>query len=59
VFESGAWPARARALARSGADRGAVTEEALAQLEARLLRRIDQLEERVIDLVEKLLQGKY
>ena len=58
VFESGAWPARARALARSGADRGAVTEEALAQLEARLLRRIDQLEERVIDLVEKLLQGK-
>jgi hypothetical protein len=58
VFESGAWPARARALTRSATDRGSGTEEALAELEVRLLRRIDQLEERVIDLVEKLLQGK-
>ena len=58
VFESGAWPGRARTLARSAGDRRAVTEEVLAQLETRLLRRIDQLEDRVIDLVEKLLQGK-
>jgi hypothetical protein len=49
VFENGAWPTRARALARSGPQPGSVNEEALAQLEARLLRRIDQLEERVID----------
>jgi hypothetical protein len=28
-------------------------------LEARLLRRIDQLEERVIDLFEKLLQKRH
>ena len=59
VFESGAWPTRARALARSGPQPGPVNEEALAQLEARLLRRIDQLEERVIDLFEKLLQKRH
>jgi hypothetical protein len=41
VFESGAWPAPARALARSEAGRGGVSEEALTQLETRLLRRID------------------
>jgi hypothetical protein len=59
VFESGAWPARARALARSGPQLGSVNEEALAQLETRLLRRIDQLEERVIDLFEQLLQRRH
>ena len=59
VFESGAWPTRARALTRSGPDLSAVNEEALAQLETRLLRRIDQLEERVIDLFEKLLQRRH
>jgi hypothetical protein len=59
VFESGAWPTRARALTRSGPELSAVNEEALAQLETRLLRRIDQLEERVIDLFEKLLQRRH
>jgi hypothetical protein len=59
VFESGAWPTRARARTRSGPELSAVNEEALAQLETRLLRRIDQLEERVIDLFEKLLQQRH
>jgi len=59
VFERGAWPARARALARSGPELGSVNEEALAQLEARLLQRIDQLEERVIELFEKQLQRRH
>ena len=59
VFEGGAWPTRARALARSGPQLGSVNEEALAQLETRLLRRIDQLEERVIDLFEQLLQRRH
>ena len=59
VFVSGAWPTRARALARSGPEPGSVNEEALAQLETRLLRRIDQLEERVIDLFEQLLQRRH
>ncbi|WP_259729619.1 MULTISPECIES: hypothetical protein [Synechococcales] len=58
VFESGAWPAPARALARPEAGRGGVSEEALAQLETRLLRRIDQLEDRVIAVLEKVLLGK-
>jgi hypothetical protein len=59
VFESGAWPTRARAPARSGPQLGSVNEEALSQLETRLLRRIDQLEERVIDLFEQLLQRRH
>jgi len=59
VFESGAWPTRARALTRSGPELGSVNEEALAQLETRLLRRIDQLEERLIDLFEQLLQRRH
>jgi hypothetical protein len=59
VFESGAWPTRARALARSAPEISSVNEEALAQLEARLLRRIDQLEERLIDLFEQLLQKRH
>jgi hypothetical protein len=54
VFANGAWPAPARSLSVAGAGRGGVSEEALAQTEARLLRRIDQLEERVIGLIEKL-----
>jgi hypothetical protein len=58
VFESGTWPTRARALTRSGPEPGSVSEEALAQLETRLLRRIDQLEERIIELFEQLLQGR-
>jgi hypothetical protein len=62
VFASGTWPAPAKALARSAADRGGVAgargEEALAQLETRLLQRIDQLEDRLIAVLEKLLQGK-
>jgi hypothetical protein len=58
VFENGAWPAPARALARSGAGRGGVSEEALAKLETRLLRRIDQLEDHVIAVLEKVLLGK-
>ena len=58
VFESGAWPTRARALSRSGPQLGSDNEEALAQLETRLLRRIDQLEERVIKLFEQLLQRR-
>ena len=59
VFESGAWPTRARALARSEPELGSVNEKALAQLETRLLRRIDQLEERVVELFEKLLQRRH
>lgn len=55
VFANGAWPAPARSLSVSGAGRGGVSEEALAQTEARLLRRIDQLEERMISLFERLL----
>ncbi|MCP9826980.1 hypothetical protein KBZ19_00550 [Synechococcus sp. L2F] len=57
VFESGAWPAPASALARSGAARGGVGEEALEQLEKRLMLRIDQLEERVIGTINKLLSN--
>ena len=59
VFESGTWPTRTRSLARSGPEPGSVNEEALAQLETRLLRRIDQLEERVIELFEQLLQRRH
>ena len=51
-------PTKNRSLARSGPEPGSVNEEALAQLETRLLRRIDQLEERVIELFEQLLQGR-
>ncbi len=58
VFANGAWPAPARSLPVTGAGRGGVSEEALAQTEARLLRRIDQLEERVIGLIENLLSSK-
>jgi hypothetical protein len=55
VFVSGAWATKARTLARSGPELGSVNKEALAQLEARLLRRIDQLEERMTELFEQLL----
>jgi len=63
VFASGSWPAPAPALTRPAAGRGggaggARGEEALAQLETRLLQRIDQLEDRLITVLEKLLQGK-
>jgi hypothetical protein len=58
VFESGAWPAPARMLARSGAGRGGVKEEALAQLEMRLMGRIDQMEERVIKVLQTLLSNR-
>ena len=60
VFASGTWPAPAKALARSAAGRGggAGAEEALAQLETRLLQRIDQLEDRLIAVLERVLQGK-
>jgi hypothetical protein len=54
VFANGAWPTSARSLSVAGAGRGGVSEEALAQTEARLMRRIDQMEERVIGLIEKL-----
>jgi hypothetical protein len=65
VFASGTWPAPAKALARSAAGRGggagagsgAGSEEALAQLETRLLQRIDQLEDRLIAVLEKVLQS--
>jgi len=59
VFESGTWPTRARALTRSGTEPGSVNEAALAQLETRLLRRIDQLEERLIELFEQLMQRRH
>ena len=58
-FESGAWPTRARALTRSGPELGSVNEKALALLETRLLQRMDQLEERVINLFEKLLHRSH
>ncbi len=58
VFASGAWPSPARGLSRSGAGRSGASEESLAQLETRLMRRIDQLEERVMGLIETLLVGK-
>jgi hypothetical protein len=62
VFASGSWPAPAQALTRPAARRGdgagARGEEAVAQLETRLLQRIDQLEDRLIAVLEKLLQGK-
>jgi hypothetical protein len=62
VFASGAWPAPARALERSAAGRsssaGAGSAEALAQLETRLLQRIDQLEDRLIAVLDQVLQGK-
>ena len=61
VFASGSWPAPAQALTRPAAGRGggagARGEEALAQLETRLLQRIDQLEDRLIAVLEKVLQG--
>jgi len=59
VFESGVWPTRARAVTRSRPELGSVNEKALALLETRLLQRIDQLEERVINLFEKLLQRSH
>ncbi|MCP9834980.1 MULTISPECIES: hypothetical protein [unclassified Cyanobium] len=58
VFANGAWPVPARSLARSGGGHVGISEEALGQLEARLMRRIDQLEERVIGLIETLLSDK-
>jgi hypothetical protein len=62
VFASGSWPAPAQALTRPAAGRGggagARGEEALAQLETRLLQRIDQLEDHLIAVLEKVLQGK-
>jgi len=62
VFASGNWPAPDQALTRPTAGRGSGTgargEEALAQLETRLLQRIDQLEDRLIAVLEKLLEGK-
>lgn len=58
VFARGAWPAPARGLSRSGAGRDGASEESLALLEARLMRRIDQLEERVMGLIESVLLGK-
>jgi hypothetical protein len=61
VFASGSWPAPAQALTKPAAGRGggagARGEEALAQLEKRLLQRIDQLEDRLIAVLEKVLQG--
>ncbi|NBQ20954.1 MAG: hypothetical protein EBU30_04565 [Synechococcaceae bacterium WB6_3B_236] len=54
VFEGGAWPAPARALARSAAGRGGVSEEALAQLETRLMRRMDALEDRLVGILKQL-----
>jgi hypothetical protein len=61
VFASGSWPAPAQALTRPtdgrGGGAGACGEEALAQLETRLLQRIDQLEDRLIAVLEKVLQG--
>jgi hypothetical protein len=58
VFESGAWPAPPRALARSAAGPNGASAEALAQLEARLLQRIDQLENRMIAVLETMLKGR-
>ncbi len=58
VFESGAWPTQARALPRSGSSHSGISQEALSQLEARLLRRIDELEDRFIGSLKELLQGK-
>ena len=61
VFASGSWPAAAQALTSPAAGRGggagARGEEALAQLETRLLQRIDQLEDRLIAVLEKMLQS--
>jgi hypothetical protein len=59
VFVSGTWATKARTLARSGPELGSVNEEALGQLEARLLRRIDQLDERMSELFEQLLQRRH
>ena len=62
MFASGTWPAPTRALERSAAGRsggaGAGGPEALAQLEARLLQRIDQLEDRLIAVLAQVLQDK-
>ena len=62
VFASGTWPAPARALGGSAAGRsssaGAGGPEALAQLETRLLQRIDQLEDRLIAVLAQVLQDK-
>ena len=58
VFESGTWPTQARALPRSGSSHSGISQEALSQLEARLLRRIDELEDRFIGSLKELLQGK-
>ena len=53
--EAGYWSIFNIAAAQGAGARG---EEALAQLERRLLQRIDQLEDRLIAVVEKLLQVK-
>jgi hypothetical protein len=58
VFERGSWPAPARALPRSGSGRSEVSEEALAQLEARLMGRIDQLEDRVLAALDRALSAR-
>ena len=58
VFESGTWPTQARAAARSVSSHSGISEEALSQLESRLLRRIDELEDRLIASLKELVQGK-
>jgi hypothetical protein len=58
VFESGTWPTQARELPRSGSSHSGISQVALSQLEARLLRRIDELEDRFIGSLKELLQGK-
>jgi hypothetical protein len=58
VFANGVWPAAAQTLTRSTASRSGGSEPALALLESRLLQRIDQLEERLIAVLEQGLQGK-
>ena len=58
VFESGTWPTQARELPRSGSSHSGISQVALSQLEARLLRRIDELEDRFIGSLKELLKGK-
>lgn len=51
----GAWPAPARPAAGGSPAGGGVSREALAQMEARLARRIDQLEQRLLTALDRLL----
>ena len=55
TFVQGAWPAPTRAATGATPGGGGVNKEALAQMEARLVLRIDQLEHRLLTALDRRL----